>query len=302
MGVITPIRRFIVTLAAGCLALGCAMSVGRAQTSGAARSASDSSRCDSIVAAARVDSISVGFFVSAIRIDGGAFDRAKVATLQSVLGSAFIAPRPFRLTVFSGTARPRFLRIGRDTAVLHAPTVTGTYRVWVAKPSKVARIAVLRASLMQGLDTAAAMAIRSSSLVDDVMAVPDGEDSMVVDVSFSSDSVSGARRLATAWFPRMPVVDALPPSTNVPLKVPEEAKQDGFENGDIVLRFVVGRDGEPIPATVELVRGRSLSLLKTAYAAVPSQHFTPATIHGCPVAQVVDYAFNFLSAEPPPKH
>jgi hypothetical protein len=100
----------------------------------------------------------------------------------------------------------------------------------------------------------------------------------------------------------MPVVDALPPSTNVPLRISEEAKQDGFENGDIVLRFVVDRDGEPIPATVELVRGRSLSLLKTAYAAVPSQHFTPATIHGCAVAQVVDYAFNFLSSEPPPKH
>src|SRR5450755_4858553 len=106
-----------------------------------------------------------------------------------------------------------------------------------ASPGKIARIAVLRASLMPGFDTAAVSAIRAAALVDDVMSVPAGDDSMAVDISFSTDSVLGARRLATAWFPRMAVVDATPLASNPPIAFPEEAKQEGIENGDIVLRF-----------------------------------------------------------------
>lgn len=275
---------------------------GRAQTPVPGAPLADSSRCDSVVAAARVDSIGVGFFLAVARVDPGVFDETKSALMKSAVGSAFIAPRPFRLSIFSGDARPRFLRVVRDTAILRSPTVSGTYRVSVRKAGKIARIAVLRASLMPGFDSAAASAIRAASIVDDVMSIPEGDDSMVVDVSFATDSVNGARRLATAWFPRMPVVDAKPLPNNPPFKLPEEAKQEGLENGDIVLRFVVDRRGEATPGTVELVRGRSLSLLKAAVQALPSQRFTPASIHGCAVSQLVEYAFNFLSTESPPKH
>jgi outer membrane biosynthesis protein TonB len=180
--------------------------------------------------------------------------------------------------------------------------VSGAYRVYVAKPGKIKRIAVLRASLMPGFDTAAATAIRAASKVDDVMSIPEGDDSMVVDINFSIDSVAGARRLATAWFPRMPVVDASALADNPTPKFPDEARQEGFESGDIVLRFVVDRQGEATPGTVELVRGHSVGLLRAAVAALPSQRFTPARIHGCAVAQVVEYVFNFLSPEPPLKH
>jgi hypothetical protein len=260
----------------------------------------DSSQCDSVVAAARVDSVEVGFFVSAGRIDGE-MRREQTSMLQAVIGTAFIPPRPFRLTVFSGDARPRFFRVDGDSAVLRSPKVRGVYRVYLTKPGKMVRIVIVRASLMPGFDSAAASAIRAAGVTDDVLSVPESDDSMVVEVSFSTDSTLEARRLATAWFPRMPLVDARPMPSNPPFRLPDEAKQEGIENGDIVLRFVVGRNGEPTPGTVELVRGRSLALLRAAVAALPTQRFSPATIHGCAVAQTIDYAFNFLSLEPPPK-
>ncbi len=276
--------------------------VAHAQAETRPQAMADSTRCDSIVAAARVDSTAAGLFISVGRVDPGEMTTARVSTMQTVIGAAFIAPRPFRLTVFGGSPSPRFLRLSRDTTVLRSPVVSGTYRVSIVRSGKIQRLAVLRASLMPGFDMAAASAIRAGALVDDVMSVPEGDDSMAVDVSFSSDSVPGARRLAMAYFPRMPVIDAVPLATSAPLKLPEDAKQEGIDEGDIVLRFVVDRQGEPMSSTVELVRGRSLALLRAAVTALPTQHFRPATIKGCAVAQVVEYAFNFFSPEPPPEH
>ena len=95
----------------------------------------DSTRCDSVVAAARVDSVDVGLFVSAMRSDAGELSPSQGHLISGVIGSGFIPPRPFRLTVFSGPARMRSMRLlSSDTAIaLRAPTLTGVYRFLATK-------------------------------------------------------------------------------------------------------------------------------------------------------------------------
>jgi hypothetical protein len=69
-----------------------------------------------------------------------------------------------------------------------------------------------------------------------------------------------------------------------------------------VLRFVVDRDGRPAMETVEIVRASGLAFARAAIVALPDQKFTPATIRGCPVAQLVDYPFIFdASQRTPPR-
>ena len=208
---------------------------------------------------------------------------------------AFVAPRPLRLNVFSGPSLTRSLRVvGADTAAtLRSPTVTGVYRV-TATDSGMGGVAVIRASLVRGFDSAAVVAIRMGAVANPAFAAPWGDDSMHVDISFSTDSTFGAQRLVSATFPRMPVVDAVPLAGNKAPEFPDAARADSVDGGEVVLRFVVDRDGTPDFDTIQLVRaGGHPAFTRAALRALAAHRFRPATIHGCAVAQQVDYAFTF---------
>jgi TonB family protein len=86
----------------------------------------------------------------------------------------------------------------------------------------------------------------------------------------------------------------VPQRDNPPPVFPEDEKADSVTTGEVVLRFVVDRSGLPDMATIELVRATSLSFARAAIVALPSQRFQPATIHGCAVAQAIDYSFSFV--------
>src|SRR6185312_5119168 len=101
-----------------------------------------------------------------------------------------------------------------------------------------------RESMLTGFDAAAVEAIRATSVIQGVLEPPVGETAMAVDIRFSSDSSDGAVRLVSANFPRMRVVDASPARGNPPAMYPESALADSL-SGEVVLRFVVGRDGQP---------------------------------------------------------
>jgi len=151
---------------------------------------------------------------------------------------------------------------------------------------------IIRASLMPGFDSAAIEAIDAAAAMRRLLP-PAGEDSMHAEVRFSTDSSSGALRITSASFPRMPVVSAVPLRDNPPPVFPDEEKGDSTVTGEVVFRFVVDRDGKPAMETVELVRGSSLSFIRAALAILPRQKFTPATIRGCSVSQRVEYPFTF---------
>jgi hypothetical protein len=263
----------------------------------AARSqATDTTRCDSIVAAARADSVPVTVFLAVRRIDGAALPVMQAQVIGDYIRAAFVPPSPFRLTTFAGPARMRVLRpIASDTVPdLRAPTITGVYRFTASKRATSVAPRIMRASLIPGFDSAAIAAIVEMARVRDLLAPPENDDSMRVDVRVSTDSTADAHRMIAATFPRMPVIDAVPKRDNPAAAFPEDERADSVTSGEVVLRFVVDRSGTPDMATIELVRATSLSFARAAVVALPSQRFAPATIRGCAVGQEIDYSFSFV--------
>jgi hypothetical protein len=177
---------------------------------------------------------------------------------------------------------------------LRAPTLTGVYRYSATKARLAGPVETLRTALVPGFDSAAIEAIKIASTLSEVRSPRDDADSVRVEVRFSPDSLSGAYRLATADFPRMPVVDAVPVRDNPPPEFPASAKEDSLVTGEVVLRFVVDASGHAAPGTVEVARATRVDFLQAALASLPAQRFSPASIRGCSVAQVVDYSFSFV--------
>jgi Gram-negative bacterial TonB protein C-terminal len=254
----------------------------------------DTSNCDSIVAAARVDSVPARLFVAVTRMDGPELSPARREKILSTLVSSFLPPAPFRLTVFAGGVQMRTLRAhDDDRADPRAPTVTGRYRVYASRGGDSLRFALVRASLMPGFDEAALDAIRSARGTG-AFAPPPGADSMIVDVRFSSEASPGARQFVEANFPRMPVVDAVPALDNPAPEFPEDERAAGAIAGEVVFQLVIDRSGSPAMETIEVLRASSMSFVMAAVHALPKQRFAPATIHGCPVAQQIEYPMTFV--------
>ncbi|MGH7616004.1 MAG: energy transducer TonB [Gemmatimonadaceae bacterium] len=265
--------------------------------------ASSATRCDTAVAASRADSVPVSIYLRTVRLDGNlSVDQS--LSISRTIAAAFVAPRPFRVSTFSGASQMRVLRrVAPDTAgELRPPTLTGVYRYAATKNRMNGTVETVRTSMVPGFDSAAADAITSAMSIKDVRDEPDGDvDVIRLEVRFSTDSSGAAQRIAIANFPRMPVVDAIPNRDNPPPVFPAAAKDSGYTTAEVVLRFVVDPTGEVVPRTVEVARATTVEFLKSALDALPRQHFSPATIRGCPVAQVVDYAFSFvLPAETKP--
>lgn len=272
-----------------------------------------STRCDSIVTASRVDSVPVNVFIRSLRLDGE-LQLDQSTLISQTVASAFVAPRPLRLSVFSGASQMRVLRrLTIDTvAGLRAPTIAGVYRFTTTKEKLAGHVETVRTSLVPGFDSAAVEAIVGAMNVAEVRWPRDESDadSVRLEVRFTTDSMTGALRLATGDFPRMPVVDAVPNRDNPPPLFPASAKDDSLLAGEVVLRFVVDQSGAVVPGTIEVARASRLDFLKSALESLPVQRFSPATIRGCPVAQVVDYSFSFVlpaantkppSLAPPPR-
>lgn len=266
----------------------------------------DTTKCDSIVFAASVDSIKAGLFIVADRADNP-ISGEQADAIASAIGSMFVAPTPFRLSVFAGPAQMRtFRRVNTEATERRSPTVTGVYRFWSTRDAKAPlRIVTARASLVPGFDSAVTRAIVSAAEIRTFFTPPPGDDSMLVEVRFSSDSVRNSKRIVNASFPVMLVKDAVPRADNIPPAFPESEKTDSSRRGEVVLRLVVDRNGDPVGETVEVVRATSIPFLRSALTVLPEQRFTPAQIRGCSVAQVMVYPFAFVmpdSVKAPPRH
>ena len=285
------------TVVAAVAAVACSAwraSVLAAQDTSATR-ASDA-RCDSIVASARVDTVSSGLFLSVKRVDGGELSTVQIADMLLMTGAAFVPPTPFRLTVFTGPAlTPSFRRrSAKANPVLRSPTLTGGYRVKVGADGAFSRLETIRASLMPGFDSAALVAIKAAGDSKGLFVPLDGTGSATIDFRFATDSGGGpgwtAQRLVRTILPRMPVTDATVEPASASADLPQSERREGVP-AETVLRFVVDRAGEPIMETLEIVRGTSLDFVRGALTALGKQHFAPARIKGCAVAQLVEFPF-----------
>ena len=304
-----PKRQGRVAALAAC-AVCLATTTGAQDTSGSAPAPAADARCDSIVAAARADTLASGLFLGLKRIDGGELATAQITDMILLAGAAFTPPTPFRLTVFSGPVlTPSLRRLSTNAEpVLRAPTLTGSYRVKVRGDGAFASLETIRASLMPGFDSAAMAAIKTAGDIKGLFAPRDGTTSATIDFRFATDSIGGpgwtVRRLVTTRFPRMPINDAAVQPGASTAELPQTERREGLP-AETVLRFVVDRTGEPIMETLEIVRGTSIDFVRAALAALSKQRFVPARIRGCPVAQLVEFPFTLPplspSGAPPPK-
>lgn len=266
----------------------------RAQRDTAVRVDSASTQCDSIVAAARVDSVPVTFWADVVTSNGVLAGAQRQLLLFGFLDSLTL-PQPFRLAVFaSGAPATRALRrIGSSEPELRRPTVTGVYEFTTAPADsqrvRVVGLHIMRPSLVPGLDSAVVRALATANIAADT--------GMRVQLRFTTEATPGGEPLVSSSFPRLPVVDAAPLSTNPVPEYPDSAAASG-ETDEVVLRFVVDRDGLPVTRTAEIVRAADPELLRAAVPLLPDLRFHPATVAGCPVAQVIDYPFSFV---PPPR-
>jgi len=263
----------------------------------------DSSRCDSIVASAAgvVDSVSSVVFVSVAEIRGDRMTYDQRDLIESRIARAFVPPSPFALSVFEGPALARALRISSGADTLGVPrgaSISGTYRLEVTESGVVSEPEVVRSSLMRGLDSALVRAIRAAAKIGTAFRPVSG-DRWRLEIRVGGDSVDGAHALAQGRFPRMRVRDASPASKERP-SFPEDARADSLDHGEVVLRFVVDRDGLPALETVELMRSVEVPFVRAALRALTNQKFRPATISGCPVAQLIEFPFIFDDTQRPP--
>jgi hypothetical protein len=289
----------------------CAMCVAKttgAQDSSSAIRAADV-RCDSVVAASRTDVVSSGLFLAVKRVGGGELETGQITDMLLLVGAAFTPPTPFRLTVFSGPVlTSSWRRLTANTEpVLRPPTLTGAYRLKVGSDGAFTSLETIRASLMPGFDSAAMLAITSAGDNKGLFAPRDGSASATIDFRFASDTVIEpgwtVRRLVTANFPRMPVTDAVVQPGNGSADLPQAERREGLP-AETVLRFVVDRTGQPMMETLEIIRGTSIDFVRAALTALGKQRFVPAQIHGCNVAQLVEFPFTLPplspSGSPPP--
>lgn len=262
----------------------------------------DSTKCDSILAAAKAGQVETGLFLSADRADGGVLSDRHSTSIVLNVGAAFTAPKPFRLNVFNGPPLLRTLRsVSADTATgLRSPSVVGVYRVSSRVGDSAVKVQILRESLVPGFDSAAVEAIRTTRMIEGVLLPPVGEDSMRFDIRFTTDSLPDSRRLVTAMFPQMRITDAVPLRGNPPAVYPASALPDSLA-GEVVLRFVVARNGTPVMSTLEVIRATAYDFLRPSVEAVARQRFKPAMVRGCPIAQVVDYPFSFNPPQSAPR-
>lgn len=261
----------------------------------------DTVRCDSILALAAVDSVPTVVFLSVEQVDSDWMSFDQLEMIESSIASYFHAPRPFRLSVFAGPSLVSGLRIsapGDSAGVPREPSIIGTYRVDVTDRKTISNPTVVRASLLPGFDDAVIAAVRSAAFLGRSSRTESGDWTRLA-IRVSTDSLDGALRLAEGTFPRMRVRDAAPLTRKRPA-FPPDARALGFDRGEVVLRFVVDRDGRAALETVEVVRAAALPFARAAIVALGDQTFKPATIGGCPVAQLVEFPFLFDVNDGPP--
>ncbi len=254
----------------------------------------DSARCDSLIAREVVDSVITAIYVSVQEIGTDWMTPEQRDEMQSSISGGFVAPRPLRLSVFEGPSLVRGLRIsssGDSLGVPRAPSILGAYRLDVSDDGGTDGPVVIRSSLLPGFDAAVVAAIRSAYGTGPVFR-PTATDRWHLQIYVSTDSLDGARRLAQGTFPRMRVRDASATPQRRPL-FPADARADSIEHGETVLRFVVDRTGKPALETVEIVRVSAFPFARAAVVTLATSRFNPATIGGCPVAQLVEFPFVF---------
>lgn len=260
-------------------------------------------RCDSVLQAARLDSVPVTARAYLLRRDGEVLTpRARALLVDAFLGH-FAAPKPLQVPVFSaGPVQLRMLRVEHlesDSIGPRAPLLYGVYDFSLLRGGGLSKVTVAVPSLAPEFDSKVVEAILAST-GDSTPAVVTRAldvDSIALELRISTGPEDTRLRVPpatvfTANFPRLQLVDAKPLSSNRAAAYPDEERDEGGD-GEVALRVVVDAAGVPLIATLEVLHATSSAFALAAARALVKYRFTPAHIGACPVAQVVEVPFWF---------
>jgi hypothetical protein len=269
----------------------------------AAQTGAGAASCDSVLRAARADSMPITGRAYLARRDGDLLpSRARLLLAQAIV-ERFEPPQPLQLPVFgAGPAQLRILRretLGGDSLTIREPVVYGAYTFRIWRSGGVNGIATTIPTMVPGFDERVMAAIRSAG-ADSAMAVVGHaleDDSLVLDLRITTGPELSRLRVSpatlfVATFPRLRVVDAKPVAP-VPLPAYPEDERDEGGDGDVLLRVVVDGSGAPVIPTLEVLHATSSAFALAAAKTLARYHFTPAHVGACTVPQVVLLPFWF---------
>jgi len=260
-------------------------------------------RCDSVLRAARVDTVGVTARAYLIRRDGPTMPpRARAFLLESIL-SHFTAPKPLRLPVFGpGPASMRMLKVehlGGDSASSREPVLYGVYDFSILRNGAVTNVRTSVPTMTPAFDARIIAAIQAS-VADSAPAIVTralGDDAVTLELRISTGPEDTrfrvpSEKLFVATFPRLRVVDAKPTGVLPLAEYPEEERDDG-RDGEVMLRVVVDGAGAAVISTLEVLHATSPAFALSAARALARYLFTPARVGTCTVPQVVEIPFWF---------
>jgi TonB family protein len=260
-------------------------------------------QCDSVLRAARRDSVAVTARAFLLRRDEGLLTpRARQLLAEAIL-SRFVAPKPLQIPIFSpGPVAMPMLQVEHlsgDSTGLRAPILYGVYDFSLLRGGGVSKVTVAVPTLAPEFDSNVIEAILTATSDSVLVAVSRAldRDSIPLELRITTGPQDTRVRVAPttifkAQFPELPVVDAKPLSTNKPAAYPEEERDDG-EDGEVALRVVVDAHGVPLITTMEVLHATSPAFALAAARALAEYRFAPAHVAACAVPQVVEVPFWF---------
>jgi hypothetical protein len=258
--------------------------------------------CDSVLRAARADSVVVKARAYLARRDGEVLPPRVRALLLDAILARFEVPMPLQLPVFGpAPAQLRMLRretLG-DSLTIREPVVYGLYTFTIRDDGTLRDVATKTPSMVPGFDQRVAAAI-TSAVGDSAMAMVGralDQDSLTLDLRITTGAEDSRLRVPpatvfAATFPRLRLVDAKPVGA-IPLpRYPDDERDDG-RDGDVLLRVVVDGGGAPVIPTLEVLHATSPAFALEAAKTLARYHFAPAHAGACPVPQIVLLPFWF---------
>jgi len=287
-------KQILTTWAALCLGTASALAGQRAP--GAAE-------CDSVLRAARADSVEVTARAYLTRQDGEVLpSRVRLLLTEAIL-SRFETPKPLQLQVFgAGPAQLRILRretLGGDSIAIRAPVVYGWYVFPIRRNGTVGKVTTMTPTMVPGFDERVVAAIAGAGADSGIAAVGRAldQDSLMLGLRITTGLEDSRVRVPpatvfAATFPRLRLVDAKPVGTLPLPKYPPDERDDG-RDGEALLRVVVDQTGAPVIPTLEVLHATSPAFGFEAAYTLARYHFAPAHVGACAVPQVVLLPFWF---------
>ena len=258
--------------------------------------------CDSVLRAARVDSLETQVRAYLLRTDGGPLPARARSELMPILLAHLVVPQPLQLPVFAaGPARLRMLRPERleaDEPAARAPVLYGVYNFRLRRGGRLDSLRVEVPSLTPGLDSAVLQAIRAGA-ADPAMIPVLTRMRGPIDLQLRLTSGAADARLRTpsqtiftGTFPRVRLIDAEADPANLPAEYPLLERVSGTD-GEVLVRVVIDIDGRASMRTAEVLHATSPLFALAALQALGRYRFTPARVGECAVPQVLEIPFWF---------